>query len=804
METQNASVRVRPLRFGFVVDPKDKASLLQVLQLNSCLWGGMYNYIIPRFVKTPARYREDFIRSPSGTSLINGLIDAFQPDFLVETAVGITKGLQFETRRIVPLQSLMPSVAEQRPYGVDVRSICEALYQETFRFVQRHPPNVVLPRAPSPRYELLLAATFGEIPDSGGLAECRNNIVNALGAKDEMVQPHSFIKYFSHQNLYPLRIGRHVLETQSREWNLDETLFYMDERSPYDIIEYWNLRALGWRIRPLPQSWSSQLRPDCEEFIKEAHRAPVPPSNRTQDAAFLCSRSCSFQEMQSYISSLKRPSDAIVTVSDRFPRLWEEWGRHADHAEPQTVIHSVDSVSARPVGQSVSIETAIPEFLELSDYAASGAACANVIEALPNGAAVIPWQSADMRALTAGAMNKDVWTGREGIVVVAGEYHRHHLFRTPSPMNVFTSWAAAHNFQLELSSAGRNAGEITKSLGDLSNIRLFADEKILELLNDLAHGNFDLELSEQEAAVTRKRHIRTSAAPQARIWQVLMRANNAQRYVASNHLRALLKARVLTLGMKLLCPECQHTGWYGISQLDVYLMCERCLREFAFPQSQPPKKPWAYRVIGPFAVGDFAAGAYSVLMSAQFLAGEVAEACTWIPSFELKRAGANDTEAEADFGMFLRPRRLTRFSDPIVVFGECKTFGPFESRDFSRVKKLASLFPGATICFCTLKDELSPSEKRQIARIARSGRQTMESGRRKNPVIVLTRRELFGQFKDGSFADDYSGDLAATARRVFAVGDVREIADFTQQVHLGMEPYHLWRKRRQASRRSEA
>jgi hypothetical protein len=53
----NSSVRVRPLRYAFLVDPKDKASLLNVCQVTSSLWGGGFNFIIPLFKQLPARYR---------------------------------------------------------------------------------------------------------------------------------------------------------------------------------------------------------------------------------------------------------------------------------------------------------------------------------------------------------------------------------------------------------------------------------------------------------------------------------------------------------------------------------------------------------------------------------------------------------------------------------------------------------------------------------------------------------------------------------------------------------------------------
>src|SRR4051812_16910027 len=35
-----AHVRLRPIRFGFLVKPDDAASLLEVFRVNTCLWGG--------------------------------------------------------------------------------------------------------------------------------------------------------------------------------------------------------------------------------------------------------------------------------------------------------------------------------------------------------------------------------------------------------------------------------------------------------------------------------------------------------------------------------------------------------------------------------------------------------------------------------------------------------------------------------------------------------------------------------------------------------------------------------------------
>jgi hypothetical protein len=207
-------------------------------------------------------------------------------------------------------------------------------------------------------------------------------------------------------------------------------------------------------------------------------------------------------------------------------------------------------------------------------------------------------------------------------------------------------------------------------------------------------------------------------------------------------------------------------------------------------------------VQGPFAVEDYAHGAYCVAIALQFLVEEVSRECTWIPSFMLRTKSGGPIKAEADFGAFVRPSGFSHLTDPVLIFGECKTFGDFDSRDYQRMNTLAKLFPGAIICFCTLKDELTKPEKARIAALARQGRKSLKTGQRRNPVLVLTRTELLGQFKLRRFTDDYPAQFSGLGKGAFMRRDLQEICDFTQQIHLGIESYYEWvqarRRRRMA------
>ena len=85
--------------------------------------------------------------------------------------------------------------------GIDLRSVCDDLYRTQFRFVQRHPPEVVIPSCTDQRFNLLLAATFGHLPESGPLADVSDVYLKALDGKRVKVKPVEFPKFFSQKYL---------------------------------------------------------------------------------------------------------------------------------------------------------------------------------------------------------------------------------------------------------------------------------------------------------------------------------------------------------------------------------------------------------------------------------------------------------------------------------------------------------------------------------------------------------------------------------------------------------------------------
>jgi hypothetical protein len=414
------------------------------------------------------------------------------------------------------------------------------------------------------------------------------------------------------------------------------------------------------------------------------------------------------------------------------------------------------------------------------------------LESLSGVQPVIPWKSDVAATLTRDFGEERAWIQREGIAVLTGEFGFSSYLRVPNAHNIFASLAESLGYKLSISPAGRTCEQIISAVGGLKMLGIVArSPELLRFLDRLAHDDLEVEIETGNGGESRRR-VRKAFAPLSAVQEVIQRSNEQSTF-AARHLNALIRCNVLKLGMALPCSHCQHTSWFSLEDLAPKLSCPRCLGQFDFPSgSPPPRDAWAYKVIGPFAAGHFAHGAYCVAAALHFLSEKVSEKANWIPSFTMQKNTAAEG-FESDFGMLVPPGRTTHRATPHLIFGECKSFNRFDNSDFARARATAKLFPGAVLCFCTFNDSLDQEEIRGLTRIAIEGRRRKDVGQQMNPVLILTARELFSEFRHTDFNAQY-GDKAQYVRAMFMRNNMEELCDFTQQTYLGMPSYHQWRE----------
>jgi hypothetical protein len=192
-------LRLRPLRVGLLVRPNDRKSILTFMRACTCVWGGMYNPIIPIFKTCPREWKLEPHEPYKASDITKGYIRFFEPDVYVEAQTGLLEeaGLgtlreehTFEPRVIGLDQFVAPQKDRdwaETLFGVDIVDVIFDLYQSEGRFQRRHESlsYIVQPD----KIDGLVEAVFGQYPNNKSTAHIRQNYSDAFDAVDAGANP---------------------------------------------------------------------------------------------------------------------------------------------------------------------------------------------------------------------------------------------------------------------------------------------------------------------------------------------------------------------------------------------------------------------------------------------------------------------------------------------------------------------------------------------------------------------------------------------------------------------------------------
>ena len=263
----------------------------------------------------------------------------------------------------------------------------------------------------------------------------------------------------------------------------------------------------------------------------------------------------------------------------------------------------------------------------------------------------------------------------------------------------------------------------------------------------------------------------------------------------------LVKCKVVELGLELKCSKCGSWNWYSVKGLDYSLVCDLCLKQFGFPITSPVSgrySRWAYRLVGPFALPDYANGGYAAALTIRFFADVISRphrsAVTWAPGQELKFP--TNEKMEVDFMLWCQRERIfgSDYSTE-TVFGETKSFGKgtFEQTDVNKMQLLAEVFPGSILVFATMREaaDLTKEEINRIKKLAEWGREyDKERQQTRAPVIVLTAIELFATDSlERTWREEDDKHKVLIGDGWTRSHNLRVLANLTQQLYLKMPSY---------------
>lgn len=797
----SASVRLRPVRFAFLVKPSDQKRVLEILRINTCLWGGKFNPIIPFFRQVPSWWDRHGHRFDTAKQIINGYLDRYEPDFLVEAEKGLADGLGFNSNRILQLPNVLQH-ADNRSWkgnGISTFDLYKELYHKEFQFERRHKHNITSVTAEAPIFEAFCACAFGGFPKQRNLQYLGSAFKDAFDPLEVTLNGAALAKLYGAGLTSALDIGHAKIKVDYHDHS-DATIFVLNALEPKDLIDFWNLRTFQREIIAVPIQWIDELSDFCKSAIKRAYR-PMPgnPHGVMLGANVMFSRSIPKEDIEGLHQKILVVDAPPGTNSrqDWYPPIWRPTpSDHVGSSRPTLkAAEKTFDVQYTEDNPDIRFDSLYPEFVE--KYGNENR-WANVIKltdwSFENQiATVLPTDYKDPKFSPFRHGRDTFLPTTEGFVMFPKYRDMQHYWKLTDGMNSIAAWLKTSGIEVKLSDSGRATQQIIQTLGGFGGVRSIASSGVVKLLNEISRKPVTKSMQQREFIN------KVNDAVKGNIW-------------LDNSADQLVKRSAVELGLELKCSKCSSWSWYSLKQLDYKVNCSLCLREFGFPIINPSdseSSKWAYRLIGPFALPDYASGGYAASLAIRFfseIVGHHDSKVTWSSGQELTFPSGK--KVEADFILWYQRTEMFGLDHPTeIVFGEAKSFGRdvFKEDDVTRMKHLAEAFPGAVLVFATMKeaDELTNDEVARLRKLAEWGREYVKESRRtRAPVILLTGTELFTGYSLVSAWKEKGGRHEQLSSSGFVrLDQLKILADLTQQLYLDMPSYSEWSQARWKVRR---
>jgi len=768
--------KLRPVRIAFLVNPMDKETVQKAIHINSLLWGGIFNPLLPCYKRLPKIWSDHKSKSETGLSVIRGYIEGFDPDYFVNLSSYSAAQLKIEEDNIIQIENLLKSFREDDAptVGVGIFEVLNQFVYDELRFTRKDTIDFIKPNVEGP-HKLFLSSIYGDL----GEFEDRfyNEYLHDFEVQETTVEMQNYIEFAKPKYMFPRRLCSEYLEQRLRE----SFLFYLDASNVLDVIDYWNLRAAGFDVIPFPKQADKQeiVKKLAKSVIENAYRPYRYNKDMYNHASFIKSRCTKESELKKFSESLniekaKKGKGFKFSFQHWYPRIWNDWARRNAQENIISAYSKEKDIDLLDGQNEFRIRVLDPEF-DIFHANTSGPRFANEIDSRIYGhdellAQAIPLGGEHLSNVIGKYSIREWRISKTGPVYLSNHKNWSISYEPPLAEPVMKAWFKEQGWDVELSPSGKIAKQMISQLGGIWGIVNLKHEKLIKLFQDLNNKGF---ISENNF--------------KGRISQIVNEDGvwiERERFIKN-----LLDKNIFQLGIQLVCPTCSQKTWYSLEAISNAVQCASCLNDYKIQSIGLDDKQWAYKATGTFGLPKQAYGAYSVLLTLHALTRNNHDKVTPILSFDAKKG---NKEIETDLCL-VTEKEFRDETTQELVFAECKTYNKFEKKDIDRMKTLAKEFPGAVLVFATMRESLTGSEKKMIKPLVNSGRRHWKAEQTYNPVIILTGTELFSNRGIPSCWKDKEGKAGEIEKGNFYSRNLGDIADATQQIYLDMKPYHEWR-----------
>lgn len=737
MTLEDVRIEYRTLRIGFCVRNGEVDDVIRAAKLNTLLWGGVFNPIIP--VGAPDK-------------LDHQLVKLFQVDILlpvVETQEITDFIKRYEWARF-PLSYHSNSIFSEASYNqnkkvvsvLDVSQILRKLWDKDFKFLKNNHSNCTYPQWKSKDPDKnVFTLIFGQYPDEKLVFRYKDNYKKALRAREVKIDVKKAIPLMLARTISPLSLTEHEIKSYGNR-RIEADIYMGDNNDFLDLVNFWNIRASGSDITFLPKTNAKRFFP----FVRAHIGRIVKPSDINNRPIVHIWFKGETKEKYKKIQSIIRPlqtktrlfgmgnvsihswnglnivpsynilgkATAIASINVKYgkPRIgFQLLDKPVPKEQDKTSRHQYFVVSVKP---SVGIE--------FSEYTTT-------LPVLPD---LNEWYAREMVFDPFSLRVVSSYFGKTVELITEADADTIEL-KPIREFDVIKKIFERAGITAEKNGAGLMAERLISLMDGITGsarifkitgVRKFIDEtnplqqKTKHEITEIIRDNDSFKKFENEFSLKGRKSL-----------------------IPSDVFEALIEQNLIQTGIEVRCPKCSIKTWINLREVDEYYNCEYCYEKSKFVEvvdpitmknGNEPKRIdgicWSYRLSGLLGKQDNQQGAIPVVLALQHLSNRLHAGHSgnlYSTALDLKfTENGREEKAETDL-VVLGLANVMRKDDIEMLIGECKTKHSISKNKIERLEKIKEIIERSGIkcylVFVKTKTSFSAAEIRHFKKLYAKG-----------------------------------------------------------------------------------
>jgi hypothetical protein len=696
--TIEARCNARPTRLAFIVPKPDRGLLLNVISRATTLWGGIFNPIIilDDATRVARGVHYEIVPPQPYLERQDDILRSFDPDILVNYSDDpLPAALKHFQHRTYPAARLdwSPWGRQEMSYFVDVYPVLDELWNREFKGNQSPRIKLRFLEKATSEASLFLAARYGMYSNDDTYEFLTKNFsAESFTYNAEFkvaLKPGAFHSPLSVTGFHCITRRQHVHS---------HAFFLLNPVDPFDVMEYWNLRAAGVAMLP----FTLEDFKEFENAIRDFGAMSAYPINDTVTNMPTIIKAPSITDEEHEEVTKWIASQGLVTQLSRMG--WVPHSRRDMYGVGNEL--EVDPIRAFE-GNAVSVldeghgklQGPKPSFLT-SRHSNQHWSMDMSFYTYGNKTASyeLPWLNSGCDALVRRKIGSHsemdaTHVSREGLVSQHDGDDGDVRLSPITSIEVVKAFLQGSGIEyVQTSIPGLALARILEMMGSFHSCEVFQNEAIRQTLEDMATGDprtvHSVEISLIQTLKSYKIYEKPASQAEKgnRVAQLLNRA---------------IEAKLFKVGLVFRCSRCHRRNWYATTDFTDKYNCKSCFAAEDTPHIH--EHEWYLSSDGLFRSGNKLDGNVTVLLALNFFGHILDRDLRYAPSFDYK---IGDKPNEMDFGII----STEMFREVETIFGESKSGASLKADERVKLRTFGEK-TGSYICFCTLSEEFSDEDK---------------------------------------------------------------------------------------------